>query len=151
MTFGRPTMTSHNWTVKLPELIDDEYLVDTSDVESGQQPASIRPRIGCFVYTLKLFGIMDDILSFFYATPESMTPKNKIKDYRSSNLDFSSMVELDRRLNEFETTLPSWLRPLEYKAALGSSLNECYALQVNVLYARYLLHTPRDFSPAEKF
>src|SRR5258706_16416748 len=109
MTFGRPTMTSNNRTVKYPELIDDEYLVDTdlqsSDIEDGQQPDSIRPRIGCFVYTLKLFEILDDILSTFYNSPENRTLQSKSKDHRTSNLDFTSLVELDRRLNEFEATL----------------------------------------------
>ena len=69
--------------------------------------------VGYFIYTLKLCCIKDDILSTFYGTPKIQTPLNGLQD-RPSNLDFTAMVELDRRVNEFEATLPSWLMPSAY-------------------------------------
>jgi hypothetical protein len=137
-------MTSHKWTVKLPELIDDEYLTDINDhgSGSGHQPALVRPRIGCFVYTLKLFSIMDDILSALYNVPYGMGSMNKYSGRQLPDLDFTSMVELDRRLNEFEATLPSWLTPSGCEPMPHATQLECNALQINVLRARYVTFKP---------
>ncbi|KAF3074579.1 hypothetical protein CFAM422_003190 [Trichoderma lentiforme] len=142
MTFGRPTMTSHKWTVQVPELIDDEYLTEVNhhSSSSGLQPATVTPRIGCFVYTLKLFSIMDDILSAFYNVPDGMESTNKSSERQLPDLDFTSMVELDRRLNEFEAALPSWLTPSGCETTPDATQRDCNALQVNVLRARFL-HT----------
>jgi hypothetical protein len=139
MIFGRPTMTSHDWSVELPELIDDEYLIDNnpnfSDCSDGRQPASVRPKIGCFRYTLKLCSIKDDILLVFYITPKIQILPTEFQD-QTSCFDFTTMIEFDRRLNEFETTLPSWLRSFDCQESLGTSAIESCVLQVNVLRAR---------------
>lgn len=144
MTFGRPTMTSHKWTVQLPALIDDEYLTEVNhhSSSSGLQPATVTPRIGCFVYTLKLFSIMDDILSAFYSVPDDMESTNKSSERQLPDLDFTSMVELDRRLNEFEAALPSWLTPSGCETTPDTTQRDCNALQVNVLRARYVTFKP---------
>ncbi|KAK2688920.1 hypothetical protein QWA68_012498 [Fusarium oxysporum] len=63
-TFGRPVLHCRPHTVPLPEPIDDEYL---SEVDEGCQPEDSPSRITFFVYNMKLFEILDDILSKFYS------------------------------------------------------------------------------------
>lgn len=144
MTFGRPTMTSPRWTVQFPELIDDEYLTDVNHhgSGSGRQPATVTPRIGCFIYTLKLFSIMDDILSALYNIPGGMGSTNKSSKRQLPDLDFTSMMELDRHLSEFEATLLSWLTSSGCETTPYATQLECKALQINVLRARYVTFKP---------
>jgi hypothetical protein len=63
MTFGRPTMISKQWNVQAPAMIDDEYLLMDGE---GFQPTDVPSRMGLFVYSSKLFEILDEILSTFY-------------------------------------------------------------------------------------
>jgi hypothetical protein len=120
-------MASYNWSVELPKLIDNEYLNDSNVTASkssdGYQLISIPPMMGCFIYTLNLCRIKEDILSIFYGIP-------------NTSVDYSAMVELDQRLNEFEATLPSWLMTFAQQELSGTSKMEFCALQVNVLRAR---------------
>lgn len=127
MTFGRPLMILHPSHVKYPQLIDDEYLLDEGE---GSQPASHESRLGFFVETIKLFDILDDILSTVYLKDSEVDSQPG-----QQNISFAIM-RLNSDLDTFFADLPPHLRPAHGQDWPGISRDSCFSLQANVLYTR---------------
>ncbi|KAK5068330.1 hypothetical protein LTR44_000447 [Exophiala sp. CCFEE 6388] len=131
MTFGRPFMIPNHSFVTMPPLLDER---DGSENDEGVGIDCIPP-YGCFVYSLQLFAILEDIMSVLYArvtTPvrargQTVTPTNVP--------DLTQVLELDARLNDFHRDLPSFLKPRQWSPLAG----DLATLQVNVLQVRYVL------------
>ncbi|KIX07471.1 uncharacterized protein Z518_02124 [Rhinocladiella mackenziei CBS 650.93] len=137
MTFGRPTMISHPSEVQPPQSMDDEYLQDGAD---GVQPRSRESRLAFFVYSIKLFDILDDILSTLYLNKTgSDFPTGHGCSQPQQPL--SAVMKLNSDLDRFFNGLPPHLRPGE-KSSLDtgpiSPRSPCFTLQANVLYCRFL-------------
>lgn len=95
MTFGRPSMIDKAHTIPIPAMIDDDYL---SDREEARQPPGIHSRLGLFVYSCKLFEILEDILDLFYrdtGSHRSANGANQVAEIVTPVLDFN------RRLDSF--------------------------------------------------
>lgn len=107
MTFGRPTMvTTGSWDVQEPTIIDDQYL---STNGQGVQPPGLRSRMTLFVYSIRLFDIMDEILSEFYAHQgeKSGSNSNSPKSFDSWSVrDLASILTINAKLDDFRESVP---------------------------------------------
>ncbi|PON26671.1 hypothetical protein TGAM01_v204681 [Trichoderma gamsii] len=131
MTFGRPAMVNRSYGTPMPSLIDDEYLRTDGD---GVQPNGANSRMGLFVYSCKLFEVLDDILSTFYSVDASADPvsESRLQDMVSEVLSFN------RRLDNFITSLPDYLRTAQSFQVVMTERNSWTNLQQQVLYCRFL-------------
>jgi hypothetical protein len=127
MTFGRPFMVARTGTTPVPSLIDDEYLLTDGE---GQQPSETPSRMGLCAYSSKLFEILADVLSTFYAfDPRPLSPS---KEYLQGIVH--QALEFDRRLDRFSDTIPVYLHPFSENDA--RSRDNVVHLQQQVLSCR---------------
>ncbi|KAL6898439.1 fungal-specific transcription factor domain-containing protein [Trichoderma evansii] len=129
MTFGRPTMVNTSYGTPVPSLIDDEYL--RTDGE-GIQPKGVNSQMSLFVYSCRLFEILNDILSSFYAVDAAAdpVPQSRLQDMVSEVLSFN------RRLDDFIISLPGYLKTAQSSQVVISEKNSYTNLQQQVLYCR---------------
>lgn len=94
MTFGRPVMVNKSYNTPVPFLIDDEYLRSEGE---GTQPSQVPSHLGLFVSSCKLFEILADILSTFYASDRSTRldreSKSCVEDMISNVLNFNRRLD----------------------------------------------------------
>ncbi|KAK1239806.1 hypothetical protein MKX08_007248 [Trichoderma sp. CBMAI-0020] len=131
MTFGRPTMVNRSYSTPMPSLIDDEYLRTDGD---GIQPDGTNSRMGLFVYSCKLFEILDDILSTFYSVSASV---DSVSESRLQDM-VSEVLSFNRRLDNFITSLPDYLKTAQSSQVFMTERNSWKNLQQQVLYCRFL-------------
>jgi hypothetical protein len=131
MTFGRPTMLPHSHAVKPPLQIDDEYLQGSAASPNAAMPLA---RISFFLRSIELFDILNEILTIFYERDEVQL-KGKCQRYNGED-QLQSMLKLNASLENFWEGIPSHLDP---RQAPSAEVNECFKLQANVLYCRYVI------------
>jgi len=129
MTFGRPVMVSKSYSTPVPSLIDDEYLRMEGD---GTQPQNVPSRMGLFVSSCRLFEILSDILSLFYADSQN-TPLESELCVQQMVLD---LLGFNRRLDSFITSIPDYLKTAHSSQVVVSDKDSCINLQQQVLYCR---------------
>jgi hypothetical protein len=126
LSFGRPLALSKDTSVPLPELIDDEYLSETSE---GEQPASIPSRLAFFVYAIKLIDFKEK--SRIIETQCPNIGKNGF-----SGQQLGAILDLISDLDRFSEALPAYLRG-DHELLFPESGNEtCFKLQARALKAR---------------
>ncbi|KAL2009964.1 hypothetical protein VTN00DRAFT_5771 [Thermoascus crustaceus] len=133
MTLGRPTVTSHDTTVPLPSTIDDENL--SADSSNCVQPANVFSRTTFFVQAIKLYRILDKILSKIYKPWNEATRGTTTDEERVHISRVDVIIQLDAELTNFETNLPDalhWSRGAQNRDGI-------LLRQTNVLHARFLL------------
>ncbi|KAH8597520.1 fungal-specific transcription factor domain-containing protein [Bisporella sp. PMI_857] len=133
-TFGRPVLLSKKSKVKVPEPIDDEFLRETG--EGFQQPDH-PARIECFVYSINLFDILDEVLSTFYSHSGDDTGHSPRSNPDTAQ-SFRETFALNSRLDEFLKNLPLHLRLDNHSANYEGDLKRCFQLQAKTLYCRSL-------------
>lgn len=109
--------------IPIPLSIDDEFLRD--DGEEGLQPVDIPSRLGLFVSSCKLFEHLAEILRTFYTA--NSEPDDLVE----------IVLRLNRRLDNFATSIPDYLQTSEVSPLDVSEKNNCVHLQQQVLYCRY--------------
>lgn len=135
MTFGRPTMISKNWNTPLPSLIDDEFL--SANENYSFQPSNKPSKLGLLTYSSILFTILDDILLLFYADNQTIDmPTDDNRDHRLREM-LSSIVELNRRLDDFVSSVPEYLKSPFLVLYESSMPDQSVQIQQQVLYCRY--------------
>lgn len=103
MTFGRPSMTSHLPPVPLPSAISDSELLNPN----GHSDGNGHSYMTFYVSTIKLYNILESILSDIYNAWQSRSNKSASElywDMRQGGLDI--IIELDSKLSVFESSLP---------------------------------------------
>ncbi|KAG5927750.1 hypothetical protein E4U42_001837 [Claviceps africana] len=134
MTFGRPTMIHGTNSVPLPLNMDDEYLrVDGV----GAQPQDAPSYLSLFVNSCVLLEILQDVLHFVTTCEPGTEPTSEEACLAPSPRMVGQVLELNRRLDHFSKTLPSYLRMSESEIGNVPCPNE--GLQKNVMYCRFLL------------
>ncbi|KAK5049368.1 hypothetical protein LTR84_004297 [Exophiala bonariae] len=134
MTFGRATITSGTESVPKPLVIDDEYLTEQHE---GVQPSEEVPRLGLFVWSLKLYDILHEILATLY-NKRSERPGPRGRDGENWNL-LSDILTLNQRLDEFQAQLPEYLRPQTQSMSPPNLRKADHKnLQRHVLHCRFL-------------
>ncbi|CDK26260.1 unnamed protein product [Kuraishia capsulata CBS 1993] len=120
MTFGRPLMVTSPGNVDLPLAVDDELITDTEiKVSNPDDKCELR----FFLESLKLFGILSEILQRFYLG----------QDHSDSMGDpFPSIFQFEQKLQEFEEGLPYFLR------RENPEQDHPFRRQAIILRARYL-------------
>jgi hypothetical protein len=130
-TFGRPVLHCRPHTIPSPEPIDDEYL---SEFDEGHQPENSPSRITFFIYNLKLFDILDEVLRTFYshgyqnlAQDGTVTPSQYLSD----------VPRLCSELDQFVEGLPSHLKVNHNMGAVEDDSASCFHMQAMIVKSRY--------------
>lgn len=129
MTFGRPLMVNKSYNTPVPSLIDDDYL---QRIGEGIQPLSVPSRLGLFVYSCRLFEILADILSCFYA--DSTNGRNESKTSIQDMI--VDVLKFNRRLDTFTDSIPEYLCTDRSIELTLNEKNSYINLQQQVLYCR---------------
>ncbi len=127
-------MVSARSTIPLPQMIDDEYLQRDGD---GHQPTNQHSQIGGFIYSRKLFNILDDILSAFYVEKNAMFFQADTSD-KAPYRELDTVMRLNSALNDFQDQLPRYLDigcHLDNTASVDP-VSEAVALGAKILYSR---------------
>jgi len=97
-------MITRSWDTPCPLMIDDEFLQADGD---GQQPLDTPSRMGLFVFSSKLYDILDKILITLYTEPDAETTLSK-----NNNLPklLSNALIYNRQLDDFYNSIPEYLR-----------------------------------------
>ncbi|KAH8700820.1 fungal-specific transcription factor domain-containing protein [Talaromyces proteolyticus] len=133
MTFGRPLTISRAIAsaVPLPAPIDDEYLLESAET-FGEQRAGMPSQIEFFIQTVKLYGMLDDILLSLYSpNSDSATLYGKLQCW-----DNNSIFRVEAGLSRWKKEIPSCLQFNGQNEV--SKLGSVFHRQSNVLQARYL-------------
>ncbi|KAI2981883.1 transcriptional regulator family: Fungal Specific TF [Aspergillus niger] len=122
MTHGRPSMTSHLAPIPLPYATGEDVPLT----------------MGFYVATIKLYRILDRILSDVYNMWRGRMNEESKRSTRWSEGNFNSLLELERQLQYFKSNLPPYL------SWSASSRPECtpdesdiLERQRNILRSRY--------------
>ena len=113
MTYGRPCMIGPKaaLAVPLPLPIDEEYLVPGAiDGQHGQTSRAEQTHAAEFyVFSLKLFEIMHDILFDFYSVNYKPCLEGD-KYFGSLDQGQHSVFEMERRISTWNSSIPAHLR-----------------------------------------
>ncbi|KAH7121718.1 fungal-specific transcription factor domain-containing protein [Dactylonectria macrodidyma] len=129
MTFGRPFMIGASYSTPIPSMIDDEHLQETG---AGIQPPDVPSRMGLFVSSCRLFEIVADILSSFYARNDD----SKLNTGACVQEMFADVLDFNRRLDEFSASIPDYLKVSRNSRPIPSDNPGHINLQQQVLYCR---------------
>lgn len=132
MTFGRPSMICSKVDVLVPSLIDDEYLGERGE---GVQPADLPSRLGLFVSSCTLFGLLEEILATFYRDQSGVSSQRQAHGATSASEILASVLDLNRRLDLFVANVPEYLR-VPAQGAPSVPREDHVHLQQQVLYCR---------------
>jgi hypothetical protein len=129
MTYGRPSMTTH--IAPLPPPVGDS---DTARLEPGEKPSLM----AFYTETIKLYDILDRILSDVYYVWRSRSRKDQGKPSTMGLGGLDTVLEIERQLTLFEANLPSFLKWTTGQPVLHQApeLSQPIAQQRNVLHAR---------------
>lgn len=138
MTFGRPTMIrTGSWNVQEPAIIDDQYL---STEGEGVQPLGLHSRMYLFVYSLRLFDIMDEILSEFYLLQGGKSGSNSSKFFDPWSVRvLGNILTINGKLDDFRDSVPQILKDVHESALKSNSFtpNQLHLmLQSKILRSR---------------
>lgn len=133
MSFGRPAMIPPQSEVPLPLDIDDEYLLAEG---GGTQPLEVPSKLGMFVYSIRLYDILGDILSTVYTSGvSSPVPSVDIKQ-RMTQSYIHHMIHLNRKLDDFTESLPRHLMVPKDPTPSGTRPDPGGTFQARVLHCR---------------
>ncbi|KAH7071816.1 fungal-specific transcription factor domain-containing protein [Paraphoma chrysanthemicola] len=142
MTYGRPSMTTASITTKshVSHFVDEDFY-STGDLQampSLDQPAGI----GFFSQSIRLFEILDEVLGGFYSDQlEMASPNGELLATLLGRTTVNNkwfILEIDKKLLEWEERVPSHLRVKD--ASLGSGNSCTITRQATILRQQYL-HT----------
>lgn len=114
--------------VPMPQMIDDEYLLEDGE---GSQPPHISPQLGTFVYSNKLFDILNDILAAFYVKRKHELPQSDARSWSCDELN--TVLRFNKELNEFRASIPGWLAVPQQSESIRDPKIE---LGAKILYSR---------------
>lgn len=135
MTHGRPAMVSSSWAVELPAMIDDEYLLEVGE---GSQPPDAPSQMSLFMYSTRLFGILDEILSKFYHHPTRLF----LDDTGGVDSQFpetlTEVLRLEADLNRCNNEIPDFLNVSTLPESQSRPWHNQVVMQSSILRGRYL-------------
>jgi hypothetical protein len=130
-TFGRPVLHCRPHAIPLPKPIDDEYL---SEFDEGCQPENSPSRIAFFIYNMKLFDVLDEILCKFYSHGYQKLAQDGTV---TSSQYLSDVPRLCSELDQFVESLPGHLKADRDMGALEDESASCFHMQAMILKSRY--------------
>ncbi|KAJ9616544.1 hypothetical protein H2200_000263 [Cladophialophora chaetospira] len=134
LVFNRPVMIQATSESPLPQAIDDEYLLETTE---GTQPASQESRMNLFIFSIKLWNILHDILSTFYSGSRNSCFVDEVEVHGWSTTWLYDLLKLDNALDDLQSSLPESLK-LEKLEAAALQVQDSDRLQIYVFHSRFL-------------
>jgi hypothetical protein len=129
-------MISRNLSVPVPLMVDDEYLLEDGE---GSQPSQSEPHIGFLVFSIKLFDILDHILSKIYHHDSVKPFSQGVENLWWSRERLEDVLKLNSSLDDLFETLPNNLK-LMWSTDRGRDLRSDTAiLQAKVFYSRFVI------------
>ncbi|KAF3395135.1 hypothetical protein DPV78_009209 [Talaromyces pinophilus] len=125
VSLGRQSMILPGSSVPLPQMIDDEYLLDEGE---GCQPPQLRSFIEGFVYSIRLFDILHDVLIACYSPSIGGDVLDK---------QLSTVMRINSDLDRFLQDLPPHL---SVEKRPEDSQDNSFSLYCNILNYRLLPH-----------
>jgi hypothetical protein len=128
---------SSSISVPLPASVDDEYLSSQPGVDNVQ-PQGVPSKTEFYLQTLKLYNILEIILSTFYPSgvSECVTSRGDTSTSATlEDLDFNAILRIDTLLDEWHQNIPQHLIWCSEPASPG--VNKLFLRQANVLELRY--------------
>ncbi|KAL4984469.1 fungal-specific transcription factor domain-containing protein [Aspergillus falconensis] len=131
MTYGRPSMTTH--IAPLPPPAGES---ERTTQEPGRNPSLM----AFYTETIKLYDILDRILSDVYYVWRSRERRDNAQPPAKSLGGLDTVLEIERQLMLFEANLPHFLKWTTGQHILHQApeLSKPIAQQRNVLHARYI-------------
>ena len=117
----------------LPQAIDDEYLLVNAE---GCQPVGLEPRMNLFIYSIKLWNILHDVLSTFYSGSRNSCFIDKVEVHGWSPSWLNDLLRLDEALDGLQTSLPGNLKLAKLEGTT-SQVDDWVRLQIYVFQSRY--------------
>ncbi|KAK5032535.1 hypothetical protein LTS07_003943 [Exophiala sideris] len=113
MTYGRPCMIGPKAavTVPVPSLVDEDEvaLLRSSPFLGGKTKETYS--VEFFVLSLKLYEILHDVIFNFYSVNcQQIQPLDSDRYFGSLDESHSSIFEIERRLSNWEQSIPNHLR-----------------------------------------
>ncbi|KAH8203214.1 hypothetical protein TruAng_002619 [Truncatella angustata] len=124
-TFGRSVLLRKPYDVPLPEPIDDEYL---SKSHEGCQPENTPSRLTFFRHTIKLFDVLDEILTKLYSHEHN----GPAEDVSTIAPYLNDLPRLCSKLDFVSESLPTHLRTPGNAMASEDGSGGCFNLQARV-------------------
>jgi hypothetical protein len=122
--FGRRVTSFAEFSVPLPEEIDDEYL---SENEVGFQPLDSPSVLRAFNVTINIFDIIEDARWI-------VLPKEHV-----TLSELTTVLQLNERIDHIQETLPAHLkRSSTAGTGIHGTRNEIFALQSDAVIIRYV-------------
>ncbi|KIW70142.1 hypothetical protein PV04_02442 [Phialophora macrospora] len=134
LVFNRPVMIESTRDCPLPQAIDDEYLLSTAE---GCQPVGQESRMLLFIYSIKLWNILHDVLSTFYSGKQSTCFVGRVEVHGWSPSWLNDLFQLEQSLEELEDSLPERLK-LSTLQRPDAQLEDWVRLQIYVFQSRLL-------------
>ncbi|KAF4472260.1 C6 transcription factor [Fusarium albosuccineum] len=114
-------------------MIDDEFLLEDGE---GAQPSHLNPRMGSFVYSLKLFDILNEILATFYARKNTFFQGHDTASWDCQELDV--VLRFNMQLNKFWESVPNYLAVSQGPEGSNTTDSARIAPGAKILYPRFL-------------
>lgn len=130
-------MTSGQGNVRLPLLTDDENFVDSDDQGPVGQ-AHTTSQMAFFVYSIKLFEILNNSLILLYHTSSTERLAEPDPNRWWSRAHLEHVSTLNRTLDDLSAELPVHLRPTCHTDAPDTVLRDTLAWQGYIFRSRYL-------------
>ncbi|KAL2797421.1 fungal-specific transcription factor domain-containing protein [Aspergillus keveii] len=131
MTYGRPSMTTH--IAPLPPPAGEPE-------RTTQEPRGNPSLMAFYTETIKLYDILDRILSDVYYVWRSRSRRDNSQHSTRGLGGLDTVLEIERQLTLFEANLPSFLKWTTGQHILHQNpeRSKPIAQQRNVLHARYI-------------
>jgi hypothetical protein len=120
-------MGSNYPDVELPTMIDDEFLLQVGEGQQPNQPS----RMFCFVYSIQLTNILEEVLLTFYHRQDG---KLYLNSHPSEAL--SRVLTLDAKLHQFWKTIPDMYILENHHQHRDTPWHSNVLLQASVLWNR---------------
>ncbi|RAH78358.1 hypothetical protein BO86DRAFT_368945 [Aspergillus japonicus CBS 114.51] len=151
LSFNQPSMTSGQGNVRLPSMTDDENLA-ASDGQGPVDQAHTTSQMAFFVYSIKLFEILNKSLILLYHTSSTERQAEPDPHRWWSRAHLEHVSTLNRTLDDLSVELPVHLRPTCHIDAtdtlLRRTLWQGYIFRSRFLYVRILVLRPVLLSAA---
>jgi hypothetical protein len=126
-------MIYDNSNVPLPLEIDDEYLWTNSE---KSQPREIPSLMSFFVFSVRLFNIMNHTLAQLYQHDSESCVSNESQDHQWVRGRLQTVLSLSSALDDLSLILPSHLEPGFLKGSTDKVLYEQLKWQGYVFHSR---------------
>jgi hypothetical protein len=127
-------MISAQTKVPLPQMVDDEILLQEGE---GSQPSNIESRMSLFIFSIKLFDILHDVLATVYSPYEGSSSYQATGTRWWSGQRLNDMLRLNTVLGDLLEIVPDHLKFSNAPRTANNTDRRWQAMQANLFQSRY--------------